>query len=329
MNPARNFTKSISRMKILLVGFGSIGQRHYKNLHSLGYKDIAVYDPDDAKFKGYHGKRLLSLRPADFQQFETVFVCNPTHLHGASALKAARAGCNLFIEKPLAHVSSGLEKLLEEAKKRKLVTFVACNLRFHPAIEKVKSLLEKRFLGKVHMIYAEYGRYLPYQRPSVDYKKVYASHKNMGGGILLDDVHDFDLLFWLNDFAEVCASDVLCSKVSNLNIDTEDVCSAHFLFKNSVVGGVRCDYLQQYKHRSLRIVGEKGNLEWNFRENIVWFTYVRRGQEKFQKIFVGSKEDEAKAYQKEVKYFLSCVRARRQTFNTVENAHETLLRMKK
>ncbi|MBI1984657.1 MAG: Gfo/Idh/MocA family oxidoreductase [Candidatus Wildermuthbacteria bacterium] len=306
-------------MKILLIGFGSIGQRHYENLRKLGYKDIAVYDPNNARFKEHQ----------DFKRFEAVFVCNPTHMHAATALKAARAGCNLFIEKPLSHSSSGLQEVLAEAKKRKLVTFVACNLRFHPAIKKVKSLLERKFLGKVYAIYLEYGRYLPYQRPFVDYQKTYAARKSMGGGILLDDVHDFDLLFWLNNFEGVRKSDILCAKASNLDIDVEDICNAHFLFRNNVVGNIRCDYLQQHKKRSLKIIGEKGNLEWNFRENIVWFEYARNGQEKKRRLFTGSKEDEEIMYRYELKYFLSCARSKKQTFNTLETAYKTLLQMKR
>ncbi len=316
-------------MKILLIGFGSISQRHYKNLRSLGHKDISVYDPDDARFKGYHGKRLLSLRSADFQQFESVFVCNPTSLHAATVFEALKAGCSVFIEKPLSHTSRGLEKLVALVKEKKLITFVACNLRFHSAIQNMKNLLEQKFLGSLYAIYLEYGRYLPYQRPGVDYKKVYAAHKSMGGGILLDDIHDFDLLFWFNNFQKVRKTNIVCKKVSNLVIDTEDICNASFEFENNVMGSVRCDYLQQYKHKNIKIIGEKGNLEWNFRENIVWFEYVKDGKEKRKKIFSGSKKDDEYMYIQELKYFLSCVQKKQQTFNDVRTAYQTLLNMKK
>jgi len=151
----------------------------------------------------------------------------------------------------------------------------------------------------------------------------------MGGGVLLDDIHDFDLLFWLNNFQKVREANIVCAKVSNLAIDTEDICSASFEFENNVMGSVRCDYLQQYKHKNIKIIGEKGNLEWNFRENIVWFAYAEGGKEKRKNIFLGSKKDDEYMYVQELKYFLSCLTKKKQTFNDVEIAYQTLLNIKR
>ncbi len=316
-------------MNILLVGFGSIGQRHYRTLLKLGFSDCSVYDPDDKKFAAYKGKRLSRLTPEDFRDFNVVFVCNPTHLHAQTALWAAKAGCHMFIEKPLSHTLKGLRQLVDLAQKKRLITFMACNLRFYPAVQEIKGLLEQKFLGKVHAMYFEYGRYLPYQRPGIDYREVYAAHKEMGGGILLDDIHAFDVLFWLNGFEKVRTSSIHTAKVSNLDIDTEDISHSYFEFENRVIGVVQSDYLQQYKHRRIKIIGEKGNLEWNFRDNTVFFETNERGKEKVEKLFSGNSNDRESAYVQEVAYFLSCVQKKRQTHNDVGKAYKILLELKR
>lgn len=315
-------------VKVLIIGFGSIGQRHYGNLQKLGMKNVYVYDTDTKKLAGWKLKTVKKINTAALKEFGVVFICTPTSMHAKTAILAAQAGCHLFIEKPLSNTPTGIKKLVDISKRKKLVTFVACNLRFLPAIRKVKKLLENRFLGKVHAIYLEYGKYLPYQRPGVDYSKIYAAKKSLGGGTILDDVHDFDLLFWLVDFRKICKSDFIFAKVSNLKIDTEDICSAHFLFAGNIMGGVRCDYLQQYKHKDLKIIGERGNLLWNFRENALFFEYVKNNKELRKELFSGSKIDDDSAYLEELKYFLSCVQNKRPTFNDVETALLTLQGMK-
>ena len=145
----------------------------------------------------------------------------------------------------------------------------------------------------------------------------------MGGGILLDDIHDFDLLFWFNNFIPVKKANFLYDKLSDLDIDVEDIVNASMQFKNDVIGSVRCDYLQQYKHRNIKIVAEKANLIWEFRENILWCEYAKNGKEERNEIpfHAGIANN---MYVEEVSYFLNCVENNKQTFNTIEQAKQVL-----
>ncbi len=189
-------------IKIIVIGFGSIGQRHYNNLLKLGYKNVYVYDVDKKRIqKEIKSIEQLSLKTLN--QFKIAFICNPTSLHVETALKCAESGCHLFIEKPLSNSQKNIEKLIKLCRRKKLITMIACNLRFEPCLKKIKNLMDSNYLGKIYAIYLEYGRYLPYQRQGRDYRKIYASQKKMGGGIILDDIHDFDLLFWLNNFEKI------------------------------------------------------------------------------------------------------------------------------
>lgn len=310
-------------IKIIIIGFGSIGQRHYKNLIKMGYKNVFVYDTEKEKIqKGV--KIVENLKPETLSQFKVAFICNPTSIHIETALKCAESGCNLFIEKPLSNSLKGSQELIKICKDKKLISMVACNLRFELCLKKIKELIDKGYLGKMYAIYLEYGRFLPYQRKGTDYRKVYASQKKLGGGIILDDIHDFDLLFWFNNFTEAKKCNFISSKLSDLEMDVEDIANASFEFKNGVLGSVRCDYLQQYKHKNCKIIGEKGNLNWNFRENAVYFEYSSKAKgEQTKKVFHAS-DDADLPYVDQLKYYLNCLDGNKKTFNDVERSEKIL-----
>ncbi|MBI2625295.1 MAG: Gfo/Idh/MocA family oxidoreductase [Candidatus Nealsonbacteria bacterium] len=301
--------------KILIIGFGSIGQRHYGNLLKLGYKNVFVYDIDPRKIPR-RVKKINSLSVKELGDFKISFVCNPTSLHIKTALLAAKAKNHLFIEKPLSSNLKGAKELVALCRKNELITMVACNLRFDPCLQRLKELLDKGFLGKVFALHSEYGNYLPYQRKGRDYRKTYAARKEKGGGIILDDIHSFDLLFWLNNFKALKNIQLCYDKVSRLAIDTEDISVAVLRFGNKVIGSIRSDYLQQRKSRSLKVIGEKGNFVWDFREGALYFEdrFLRK------KIFQPKFQDQNKMYIDEIKYFLKKTEEESNTFNDLEKS---------
>lgn len=308
-------------MKILIIGFGSIGKRHYRNLTALGYKNIAVFDPSDRAFDGIAGvARIGKLDVDSTGDFDVAFICSPNNLHIKHALICVKAGLHLFIEKPLSHNLNGIKELENICKKKKLITMVACNMRFHSCLEFIKKCMVAKKLGKIYSIRHESGYYLPYWRPTQDYRKNYAAKKSTGGGIILDDIHEYDLLFWLNDFNKVIENKIIFNRASNLEIETEDQAVGTFLFDNKVLGVVLSDYLQQSYSRKCKVVGEKGALEWDFKENIVFL----KTKDTIKELFAEKNFDFNQTYIKEVKYFFDCVKNKKVTFNNIEIAGSLL-----
>lgn len=306
--------------KILIIGFGSIGQRHYKNLKELGFEKLFVYDPGVNKQITQGVNVVKDLTHEALKRFDVAIICSPNNLHIEQAIMCAEAGCHLFIEKPLSHNLGDIERLEEICKKNNLVSMIGCNMRFHPCLAFIKDCIKSNKLGKVYSIDHECGYYLPYWRPGTDYRHNYAVKKDAGGGIILDDIHEFDLLFWLNDFAEVERSNFLYDRVSDLELETEDSCRAIFKFKNKALGSVRCDYLQKSYSRNCKIVAEKGNLEWDFKENIVWL----KEKDKKEKLFHVKDFDFNQVYIEEIKYYFDCLEGKKQTFNDVATAGRIL-----
>lgn len=308
-------------MRILIIGFGSIGKRHYKNLLALGYKNIAVFDPSDKVFGGFEGINRIKKIDADSAKgFNAAFICSPNNLHIKHALVCANAGLHLFIEKPLSHSLNGIKKLENICKKKNLITMVGCNMRFHPCLEFIKKYISDKKLGKIYNIRHECGSYLPYWRPTQDYRKNYAVKRSTGGGIILDDIHEFDLLFWLNNFSKVIKSNFIFNHASDLEIQTEDQAVGTFLFSNKILGTVFCDYLQQYYMRRCGITGARGSLEWDFKENKVFL----KTKDGIKKIFEVKNLDFNQVYIKEIKYFFDCVKNKKTTFNSIEIAGSLL-----
>ncbi len=122
-------------MRIAVIGAGSIGQRHLRNLLALGHDVVAVLDPDGARRDEVRriapaGCLVTADERAIFDgDAVAAVVCSPTHRHLDQALAAVRRGWHVFVEKPLSHTLEGIEALVEEARRGRRAVLVGCNLR--------------------------------------------------------------------------------------------------------------------------------------------------------------------------------------------------------
>ena len=187
--------------RILVVGCGSIGRRHIRNLLSLGQRTLHLVEMDHVRLQqgtqefGVPGTRTLeeswAWRP------EVVIVANPTSWHVETATAAAAQGCHLLIEKPLSDRLEGVEALLRMVGEKQLIALVGCNLRFHPGPALIHHWLTQSECGKILSARFEAGSYLPSWRPGTDFRVSYSAQAALGGGCVLDDIHELDLACWL------------------------------------------------------------------------------------------------------------------------------------
>src|SRR5438309_1263907 len=164
--------------RTLIVGAGSIGTRHMKNLRELAVTSLAVVDIDAARRKELDREGVpafASLEQGLAWQPQAVFIATPTQFHIEQAIEAAKAGCDLFIEKPLSHSLARCTELVELAEKNALITLVGCNMRFHLGPFRIKGLLEDQAIGRVLAARLQCGSYLPAWRPHQDYRTSYSA----------------------------------------------------------------------------------------------------------------------------------------------------------
>ena len=233
-------------MSAFVVGCGSIGKRHIRNLLQLGIKDIVVFDSDLKTAETVAAEFSVSNVPSlegGISMAPTVgIICVPNHLHLSVALTLAEAGIHLFIEKPLDVQLEGITPLFELVKKRGLIDMVACNFRFDPGMALLKTMLDRGTIGSPYSLKASFGYYLPDWRPGTDYRTNYAARKSSGGGVLFDRIHEFDYISWL--MGDVAQIEGYAARIGNLEIETEDNAEIVFVHSSGTVSNIHLDYLR-------------------------------------------------------------------------------------
>lgn len=249
-------------MKILVIGGGSIGRRHASNLRTLSI-ETALFDLDTERTQNFAQENgtpvFSSLAEALSWAPDGAIVATPHVSHLSVARQVIEAGIDVLIEKPISHTLEGVSDFLDFAKTQRRHVYVACNMRFHPAIRILHEKLPT--LGKIHHVYAYFGEWLETMRPGIDYRTVYSAHKAQGGGLVLDCIHEIDYLSWF--FGEVATVSCSLDKRSALEIDVEDYAALHIKYKSGVRGEVHFDYLQRLKRRGCEIIGSEGTLLWS------------------------------------------------------------------
>ena len=309
-------------MKVIIVGFGSIGQRHCKNLLEESNAEILLSTKHNLKnFK--NNKRiqnLPSLEKCLKNQPDIGLVCNTSSLHVETAIKLAKNNCHLLIEKPLSNSLKNITPLLSLIEKNKIITLMGFNLRFHPCLIKIKQLLSKNKIGRVIYVNAENGSYLPDWHPEEDYRKSYSSSNTLGGGAVLTCLHEIDYLYWL--FGNVKEVSAITGKFSDLDIDSEDLSSISLRFKNNIIAEVHLDLFQRPAQRSCKIVGTNGTLFCDFNRNIV--SLYELNKKKWKEIMNLKNYNINDMYVEEMKQLLKCVRTQKKSINDIDQGLKTL-----
>ena len=310
---------------VLIVGYGSIGKRHLENF--LQFKDIrlTVYtkrnDLQLLKKKGI--KVSNSLTECLKENPDIGVIANETSLHTPIAIKLAKEGLDLFLEKPLSNSLKDIEKLRAIVKKNKPITQMGCNLRFHPCIKKIKNLIEQQKIGKIISAQVQCCSYLPDYHRWEDYRKSYAARKDLGGGVILTQIHEIDYMYWF--FQEVENVISMSGKFSDLDVTAEDYAPSLLKFKNKIIGELHLDYFQRPEFRSCKIRGTKGEIYWDSVDNCVdvFNMNKKRWETKFDSGF-SNNLDTYSSYVEELKHFLKCVKRRKETINDLEQGVTTL-----
>jgi len=237
-------------MKFVIVGLGSIGKRHQKNLKTLGHKTISVHRYDDLS------QSLKKHNP------DGVFICNPTSMHLETSLVVAKAGMNFFLEKPISNSLFKVDELIKIIKEKNLVVQVGYQFRYEPELIKLKQKLKQ--VGQIKKAKIICSSFLPDWRPEIDYRQNYAAKKELGGGVLLDLSHEIDYAVWLFGIVEKVSAKV--KKSDKLDIETEAIADLELTHQSGVKSYIHLDYVTKGYIRNCQIFGESGQLSWDFAE---------------------------------------------------------------
>lgn len=315
---------SAPQRRILVVGCGSIGRRHITNLLACGQQAIRLVDPDERALAQACGtfklEGVANLDEGLRWEPDAVVIATPTSTHIETALAAAEQGSHLLIEKPLGDRLDGIEKLIELVHAKRLVSLVACNMRFHPGPRLVHDALAKGMVGAPLGARFEVGSYLPSWRPGTDYHLSYSARPEMGGGCVLDMIHELDLACWMFGFpSEVVA---MTQPGKSLGVAAEALAEILLRYPDDRIVSVHADYVQRWRARRCEVIGDQGTLVWDSRrgEVLAWGPDAQAPT----RLGTHAPEDANPMYVDELRHFLECLDGRETSCADVEWAARVL-----
>jgi predicted dehydrogenase len=266
--------------RFLIAGLGSVGRRHLRNLQALGEGDIVAVRSGrstlpEEEVAAIPAERDLGTALRRFRP-DAVIVATPTALHLETAIPAARAGCHLFIEKPIAHRTDGIDQLRAACQGSGSRVVVGFQYRFNPGLREVRRLLEADEIGRPVYAGAHWGEYLPDWHPWEDFRLSYAARADLGGGAILTLCHPFDYLRWL--IGEVASVSATTARLGDFSLDVEDTAQISLVFSSGALGAIHLDYIQKPPAHRLEVVGSRGTVQWDNSDSAVrWWREGERG----------------------------------------------------
>ena len=163
------------------------------------------------------------------------------------------------------------------------------------------------------------GEYLPNWHPWEDYRKSYSAKKEMGGGVILTLIHELDYLFWL--FGKVERVYAIGGKLTTLGIDVEDTALISLLTRTGISIQLRMDYWRKPSVRTMSIIGEKGEINWDYYKGEILLS-DRKGN---IELFKTSKTwDRNCLFLKTMKDFLNAINNKSQPRTTLKDGIDVL-----
>lgn len=263
--------------QIAFVGMGSIGKRHLNNVCQLIISQGNTYSID------LYRSSMTRELPEDLnalvtnqylcsqnvqREYDMVFITNPTSLHLETAVKFRPFTKAFFIEKPVFSsfkVDEHIVTMLDE-----IPSYVASPLRYNPVLQYVKQNVE---LDKVVSVRAISSSYLPDWRPGQDYRETYSAHTELGGGVDIDLIHEWDYLTWIFGMPTQCLG--IAGRFSNLEINSND--TALYVAKNDkLTYELHLDYFGRKTQRTLDIFTQDDTIHCDIVGGKV--TYLKEGR---------------------------------------------------
>lgn len=293
--------------EILVVGLGSIGRRHLRNLKALGWDGIRLYRT---------GRATLPERDLDGLPVEhdlevalerhplAVVVSNPSALHVPVALSASQAGSHLFLEKPLSDRRDGVEELTSRVQSRGLTALMGFHFRYSPGLARIRRWVQDGSLGAIVAVEVRWSEFLPDMHPWEDFRVSYAARADLGGGVLNTLCHPFDYLRWLLGNARVVAATE--SQRGALGLSVETSVDVRLSFATGAAGLVHLDFLERPRQHRLRVTGTDASAGWSDHDHAAWLW--PNGTPRPERVSAPVGFERNTLFVEEMAHFLACLR---------------------
>lgn len=238
-------------MRVLIVGFGSIGRKHYEILKEYpSVKEVDIVTRQKIKITNLNIYNSLQIID-DLNNYDYFVVCSRTdeHFKHLNYINSKVRKKRILVEKPLFNKKNIIPKINNKI-------FVGFNLRFHKVLIYLKKILINE---KINYVNCFCGQYLPSWRKNINYEDSYSAIKKNGGGVLRDLSHEIDYIFWI--FGEFNKIKYINTKLSSLKIDSDDIFTLIGDIKSKTVINLSLDYLSKIPTRTLIVHTENKTIK--------------------------------------------------------------------
>lgn len=265
--------------RVLVIGGGSIGERHVRCFQQTGGVDVSLCEINDAVRERVTMTYSLANSFADFDAAveskpEIAVICTPAHLHVSMGQRLAEAGTHLLIEKPFSTSVDGVAELQAAIAERKLTASIAYVSRAHPALAAMKREIDTGRFGRVVQLVAVSGQHFPFYRPA--YRETYYTNRATGGGAIQDALtHTMNAAEWLVGPVTQLAADADHQVLAG--VDVED--TVHVIARHAgVLASYSLNQHQAPNESSLTVIGDEGAARFESHRSR-WLSAVEPGQE--------------------------------------------------
>jgi len=252
---------------LLIIGTGSAGKRHARNLYSLGCA-VSCMDPRRDRLDEFAAEeiRLRSVFTdledafSSGRSFDGVVVASPPGYHVEQAISALRRGVPVLLEKPVSpDLSSSLE-LQKTVHECGVPLLLGYTWRWWPPLSKVKALVGRQVVGRLRYVKFTMSAHLADWHPWERYQDFFMASRALGGGALLDESHWVDLMLWFFGMPKKLFAKI--EKISGLEIETDDNVDMLVYYDNDLRVNLHLDLYGRPHEKSIQFAGEDGTLIW-------------------------------------------------------------------
>ena len=301
------------KLTFLQIGLGSMGKRRIRNLFFNSERNIIGFDilPErikEAKTK-YNIKVINDLNKLSSKDYDVMIISVPPNKHGDYIRMALQNKKHFFVEHPT--TDDGYQDIFKN-KNLDIVKAPSCTMCFYTPIKMMKNILEKGKIGKILAFQYHMSLYLPDWHSWEDFRQVYFSKKETGA---CREMLPFELI-WINWLMNSKVTDIsgIITKISDLDMDADDIILANLKYKNGILGNVIIDVISRKPFRTLRVLGSDGVLDWERLDSTIQLYNAKSKNTEIIPVPKGHLEagcvNEEEQYNDEIKAFLDAVYGR-------------------
>lgn len=294
-----------SKRVALIVGCGSIGQRHARLLSERGDLEVWACDPIEKNLQEAQQKATISRTFADYESAlrekpDFVWVCTPNRLHAPVAIAALEAGAHVFCEKPLADAVEAGQAICNAVQATGKTLMVGYTMRWMPGLQFIARTIREGRIGHVigGRVRVHGARSLEVARS--DYRRYERA------ALVLDYSHEIDYLRWF--LGDVTEAKALSATLGNpAQVISPNVVSAVLRFAQGSLVSLHYDYIVRPGAREIEIFADNGMIRYNTNDEHLQLYVGQEGNG--EKVYV-KPADYDDPYRAEIQSFLDAAAGR-------------------